>query len=98
MLDNEGPTSPQIEGMQTTQILLLSYASDISACLQLSYHLKPWINSNGVQALEAVHALVRQHVAPWDRDRQMSPDIDAVTELICTGQVWNAVQPFLAIA
>lgn len=41
-------------------------------------------------ALERVHALVRQRVAPWDGDRYMSPDIDAAVELIRTGEVLKA--------
>lgn len=46
-------------------------------------------------ALEALHALVRTRVAPLDKDRFMKPDIDAVIELVRSGQVLAAVQPFL---
>ena len=43
--------------------------------------------------LEAVHALVRgAGVKPWDGDRFMSPDIDAVAELVRNGEVARAVR------
>jgi len=46
-------------------------------------------------ALEAVRELVRTKVAPLTGDRHMSPDLDAVWELIRTGQIRDAVEPFL---
>lgn len=46
-------------------------------------------------ALEALHALVRTRVAPLDKDRFMKPDIDAVIELVQSGEVLAVVQPFL---
>jgi histidine ammonia-lyase len=46
-------------------------------------------------ALEAVHALVRSKVPKLDKDRIMSPDMDAVIELVRSGAVFAAVQPFL---
>lgn len=45
--------------------------------------------------LEALHALVRTRVAPLVQDRFMKPDIDAVIELVRSGQVLETVQPFL---
>ena len=45
--------------------------------------------------LEAVHALVRQHVKPWTTDRHMSPSIDACVQLIRSGEMAQAIQPFL---
>eukprot|EP00038_Savillea_parva_P030821 m.80529 g.80529 ORF g.80529 m.80529 type:complete len:553 (+) comp9359_c1_seq2:365-2023(+) len=41
--------------------------------------------------LERVHALVRKHVAPWDGDRYMTPDLNAAVELIRSGQLLQAV-------
>lgn len=46
-------------------------------------------------ALEALHALVRTRVAPLDKDRFMKPDIDAVIDLVQSGQVLAVVQPYL---
>ncbi|TMW57310.1 hypothetical protein Poli38472_003235 [Pythium oligandrum] len=46
-------------------------------------------------ALEAVHALVRTCVPPLVKDRFMQPDIDAVLELVRSGQIQHVVQPYL---
>lgn len=46
-------------------------------------------------ALEAVHKLVRSRVAPLDKDRFMQPDIDAVLDLVRSGQIFEAVQPYI---
>ena len=46
-------------------------------------------------ALEAVHALVRKQVKPWDTDRHMSPSIDACVQLIRSGEMAKVVAPFL---
>jgi histidine ammonia-lyase len=45
--------------------------------------------------LEAVHALVRKHVEPWDTDRHMSPSIDACVQLIRSGEMARAIAPFM---
>merc|ERR1712216_738639 len=45
--------------------------------------------------LEAVYKLVRAVAAPWDRDRIMYPDIEAVAELIRSGAVWDTAKPHL---
>ena len=47
------------------------------------------------EPLEAVHALVRTVVAPWDEDRFMAPDIEAAVELIRANRLWTAVEPWL---
>jgi histidine ammonia-lyase len=46
-------------------------------------------------ALEAVHKLVRTRVAPLDKDRFLQPDIDAVLELVRSGAIYDAVQPYI---
>lgn len=46
-------------------------------------------------ALEAVHALVRSVVPPWDKDRYMARDIELATQLIRSGRVWEVVLPHL---
>lgn len=46
-------------------------------------------------ALEAVHKLVRSRVPPLDKDRFMQPDIDAVLELVRSGQIYDAVKPYV---
>lgn len=42
--------------------------------------------------LEKVHALVRTVAAPWDSDRYMTPDIEAVCELLKAGKIWDVVK------
>lgn len=44
------------------------------------------------QPLEEVIRAVRAKVAPWEKDRFMSPDIDAVTELLKDNKIWNVVR------
>jgi histidine ammonia-lyase len=43
-------------------------------------------------ALEAVHALLRTRVAPRERDRVISPDIDAAAHLVASGNVLAAAE------
>jgi histidine ammonia-lyase len=45
--------------------------------------------------LEAVHALVRSVAKPWDHDRFMQPDMEAVVDLVKSGKVAEVVRPFL---
>ncbi|XP_072025814.1 histidine ammonia-lyase-like [Amphiura filiformis] len=45
--------------------------------------------------LEEVHKIVRSVVAPWNKDRYMSPAIDAVTKLLQEGKIWKVVKPFM---
>jgi histidine ammonia-lyase len=47
------------------------------------------------QPLEAVYDLVRTVVKPLDGDRFMTPDIEAVTELLREAKVWKTVEPFM---
>mmetsp|Transcript_19759 Transcript_19759/g.33343 ORF Transcript_19759/g.33343 Transcript_19759/m.33343 type:complete len:419 (-) Transcript_19759:236-1492(-) len=63
----------------------------LAACQALEHH-RP---AKTTAALEAVHALVRTVVAPLEGDRHMSPDIDAVTHLVSTGKIYEAVMPHL---
>ncbi|KAH0807422.1 hypothetical protein GEV33_015362 [Tenebrio molitor] len=42
--------------------------------------------------LEEVYTTVRNVVKPWDKDRFMAPDIDAVKKLLIENKIWNAVQ------
>ncbi|XP_068242640.1 histidine ammonia-lyase-like [Palaemon carinicauda] len=42
--------------------------------------------------LEAVIKVVRSVVSAWDKDRYMAPDIDAATELLKEGKIWQAVR------
>jgi len=46
-------------------------------------------------SLEKVYSLVRSVVKPWDSDREMSPDIEAVVQLLRDGKVWEAVAPYV---
>lgn len=63
----------------------------LAACQALEFH-RPLRTT---AALEAVYSLVRTRVAPLDKDRFMKPDIDAVLDLVRTGQIYEAVQPYL---
>lgn len=42
--------------------------------------------------LEEVYRTVRAVVRPWDKDRYMAPDIEAVTALLKEGKIWNCVK------
>jgi len=64
----------------------------LCACQALDFH-RPLKTS---PALEAVYSLVRSKVSYYDKDRFMTPDIEAVHELIRTGQVWNVAKPFIS--
>jgi len=63
----------------------------LCACQALEFH-RPLKTTD---ALEAVHELVRSEVKPWDGDREMWCDINAVKDMIMDGRVWSTVQPFL---
>lgn len=60
----------------------------LAACQALDLH-RPLRTT---RALEAMHALVRQDVKPWDKDRHMSPDIQAALRLVQSGAILRAVQ------
>jgi len=64
----------------------------LAACQALEFH-RPLRTTEG---LEAVVALVRSRAAAWDKDRVMNVDIDAVTELITSGELVRTIKPFLA--
>lgn len=42
--------------------------------------------------LEEVYRVVRAVARPWDKDRFMAPDIDAVTQLLQDGKIWDCVK------
>jgi histidine ammonia-lyase len=42
--------------------------------------------------LEEVYRTVRAVVRPWDKDRYMAPDIEAATNLLKDGKIWNCVK------
>ncbi|KYB26333.1 histidine ammonia-lyase isoform X2 [Tribolium castaneum] len=45
--------------------------------------------------LEEVYATVRSVVQPWDKDRFMAPDIEAVKKLLVENKIWNTVQHYM---
>ncbi|KAJ8006991.1 hypothetical protein DPEC_G00112940 [Dallia pectoralis] len=63
----------------------------LAACQALEF-LRPLKSTD---PLEKVHELVRSVVGPWDRDRQMSPDIEAAHLLLREGKVWEVVRPYM---
>lgn len=63
----------------------------LCACQAIEF-LRPLTTT---KPLEAVHAVVRTVVKPWDKDRHMSPDIEAVVMLLREDKIWEAVAPFV---
>jgi histidine ammonia-lyase len=62
-------------------------AIELLAAAQALEFLRPLRTS---AALEAVHALVRTQVAPWDEDRSPAPDIERLAILLRKGAVAEA--------
>nr|XP_046234916.1 histidine ammonia-lyase-like isoform X2 [Scatophagus argus] len=63
----------------------------LAACQALEF-LRPLQTTT---PLEKVHELLRSVVRPWDKDRVMSPDIEAAHSLVREQKVWNTVQPYM---
>ncbi|UXI22178.1 Glutamate-cysteine ligase catalytic subunit [Sarcoptes scabiei] len=63
----------------------------LAACQAIEF-LRPLRTT---KPLEQVYQIVRQVVKPWDNDRVMNTDIDAVTNLLSEQIIWKAVKPFL---
>ena len=47
--------------------------------------------------LEEVYRAVRAVARPWDKDRYMAPDIEAVTQILQEGKIWTCVKGQLNI-
>jgi len=60
----------------------------LAACQAIEF-LRPLKTT---QPLEEVIKVVRSVAAPWDKDRYMSPDIQAATKLLKEGKIWSAVR------
>ena len=60
----------------------------LAACQAIEF-LRPLKTT---QPLEEVIKVVRSVAAPWDKDRYMSPDIQAATKLLKEGKIWSAVK------
>ncbi|XP_076578951.1 histidine ammonia-lyase-like [Chaetodon auriga] len=63
----------------------------LAACQALEF-LRPLRTTT---PLEKVYELLRTVVSPWDRDRAMSPDIEAAHSLIRQKKVWRTAQPYM---
>ncbi|KAM7377861.1 hypothetical protein PAMA_012993 [Pampus argenteus] len=63
----------------------------LAACQALEF-LRPL---KSTAPLEKVYELLRSVASPWDRDRVMSPDIEAAHTLVRQQKVWGAVQPYM---
>jgi len=63
----------------------------LAACQALEFHAP----NKSTPPLEAVRTLIRSKVAPWDKDRIMNVDIEAVLEMVRSGAIYNAVAPYL---
>ncbi|XP_078489357.1 histidine ammonia-lyase [Ciona intestinalis] len=60
----------------------------LCACQAIEF-LRPL---KSTEALEAVHALVRTVVPPYDKDRVQSTDMEAVVQLLRSRKVWKCVE------
>ncbi|XP_072233109.1 histidine ammonia-lyase-like [Leuresthes tenuis] len=65
----------------------------LAACQALEF-LRPLKTTT---PLEKVYELLRSVVSPWDRDRTMSPDIEAAHALLKQQKVWKTVQPYVDV-
>ncbi|CAF1208876.1 unnamed protein product [Rotaria sordida] len=45
--------------------------------------------------LQAIHNLVRESIATWDKDRFMSHDIEEATHIIKSGIIWKTAEPYI---
>ncbi|XP_041936789.1 histidine ammonia-lyase-like [Alosa sapidissima] len=63
----------------------------LAACQALEFRLP----LKTTPPLEEVRKLVRSVVRPWDKDRAMSPDIEAAHKLLLEEKVWEAVRPYM---
>ncbi|XP_076158889.1 histidine ammonia-lyase-like [Alosa pseudoharengus] len=63
----------------------------LAACQALEFRLP----LKTTPPLEEVRKLVRSVVRPWDKDRVMSPDIEAAHKLLLEEKVWAAVRPYM---
>ncbi|KAI4798832.1 hypothetical protein KUCAC02_020465 [Chaenocephalus aceratus] len=79
----------RLGGSQSPEGLL---AIELLAACQALEFLRPLKTT---APLEGVHQLLRSVVSPWDRDRVMSPDIEAAHTLIRQQKLWKTVQPFM---
>lgn len=66
----------------------------LAACQALEFH-RP---HRTTEPLEAVHALIRTKVAPWNKDRHMSPDIQAALHLVQSGAVLETAAANLKVS
>jgi histidine ammonia-lyase len=67
-------------------------AIEIVAACEALEHFKP---NKSTPALNAVYEVVRSKVPPLKGDRHMSPDVDNVAEMLRSGQITGAVEPFM---
>merc|ERR1711892_1092529 len=75
--------------LQVTRNVEKVIAIELLAACQAIEFLRPLKTT---QPLEEVIKVVRSVAAAWDKDRYMSPDIQAATKLLKEGKIWNAVK------
>ncbi|KAH7644813.1 histidine ammonia-lyase [Dermatophagoides farinae] len=63
----------------------------LAACQAIEF-LRPLRTT---RPLEAVYHTVRREVKPWENDRIMNTDINAVTDLLQEKTIWRVVKPFI---
>ena len=57
-----------------------------------SFPINPCFYSPSTHVFIPIHPISR----PWDKDRFMSPDIEAATKLLREGRVWTAAEPHIS--
>ncbi|XP_060076875.1 histidine ammonia-lyase-like [Ylistrum balloti] len=63
----------------------------LAACQAIEF-LRPL---KSTPPLEEVYKLVRSKAGPWNKDRYMTPDIEAVTKMLQEEQVWRKAKPMM---
>ncbi|MCM2258725.1 MAG: histidine ammonia-lyase [Vicinamibacteria bacterium] len=83
-----GPIAARKAAQVTRNVRRILALELLAACQALE--LRRPVRSSA--PLEAVHALVRRVAPAWDRDRFLSPDIEAVAELCRSGELVTAAE------
>jgi len=80
------------KALQVVENVEFVVAIELLAACQAIEFLRPLKTT---PPLEEVYNVVRAAVRPWDKDRQMAPDIDASVRLLREERVWRAVRAHL---
>jgi len=81
------------KALQVVENVEVVLAVEAIAAAQAIDFLRPYTTT---EPLEKLHSLIRELVSPWDKDRYLKPDIDAVTSLIRSGKILERVRPMIS--